>query len=132
MYVHDMSCIYIVAVIHFHHLLCSTSDFRHKSYMFISLFSACPAGKYRSDNDVTCQQCPGNTEMDRVGAPLCECLDGYYRATSEQPSTRCTRESLKLKHVEMMCVCVFWPTYFSVSATYKFCGYIVSLTTYVP
>ena len=44
-----------------------------------SILLVCPAGQYRSDNDVTCQQCPGNTKTEQVAAPLCECLDGYFR-----------------------------------------------------
>ena len=70
--------------------------------------SACPAGEYRSVNDTTCQQCPGNTVMDQEAAAQCECLDGYFRndenrvtdsraqallsPANEQLSTACTRE----------------------------------------
>ena len=71
-------------------------------------FSACPTGEYRSVNDTTCQQCPGNTVMDKEAATQCECLDGYFRNdenrvtdsraqallshANEQPSTPCTRK----------------------------------------
>ena len=77
-----------------------------------SILLVCPAGQYRSDNDVTCQQCPGNTKTEQVAAPLCECLDGYFRNDeqrgtniplpdwittlidpNEQPRDRCTRKS---------------------------------------
>ena len=73
--------------------------------MFYS--SACPAGKYRSVSDTTCQQCPGNTVMDQEAAAQCECLDGYFRNDEnrtdpgaqhlvspihEKPNTSCTRE----------------------------------------
>ena len=74
----------------------------------IFCYSACPAGKYRSVSDTTCQQCPGNTVMDQEAAAQCECLDGYFRndenrvtdpraqpylsPANEQPSTACTRE----------------------------------------
>ena len=76
--------------------------------MFYSL--ACPAGKYRSVSDTTCQQCPGNTMMDQEAATQCDCLDGYFRndenrvtdpraqsllaPANEQRSTACTREFL--------------------------------------
>ena len=76
--------------------------------MFYS--SACPAGKYRSMCDTTCQQCPGNIVMDQKAAAQCECLDGYFRndenrvtdsraqpllsSANEQPSTACKRELL--------------------------------------
>ena len=42
-------------------------------------YSACPAGKYRSEDDTTCQNCPANTVRTRTNAPKCECLDGYFR-----------------------------------------------------
>ena len=42
--------------------------------------SECQAGRYRSQHDATCQQCPqGNTEMDQVAASECSCLNGYFR-----------------------------------------------------
>ena len=72
---------------------------------------ACPDGEYRSADDTTCQQCPGNTEIDVEAASVCECQFGYFRndenlvtaygaqsfltAANEGPGTACTSE-LKL------------------------------------
>ena len=79
--------------------------------VFCSLFcySACPAGKYRSEDDTTCQLCPNNTVTDQEAAPDCECLNGYFRykadvnrpnvsgitwpSSDEGPSVGCSRES---------------------------------------
>ena len=40
---------------------------------------ACPAGEYRSADNTTCQQCPGNTEIDVEAASVCECQSSYFR-----------------------------------------------------
>ena len=67
---------------------------------------ACPGGEYRSADNTTCQQCPGNTEIDVEAASVCECQSGYFRnyenlvtasgaqsflnAANEGPGTMCT------------------------------------------
>ena len=81
----------------------------------ITVHSACPAGKYRSDNDTTCQQCPDNTVMDQEAAPECECLNGYFRndknrvtdpkavsypkPPNETPATACTSKSIQCESI---------------------------------
>ena len=52
--------------------------------LLIPTHAACPAGTYRSSDDSptgVCKQCPANTRVDVVAAPMCECLTGFFRNT---------------------------------------------------
>ena len=55
---------------------------------------ACLAGTYRSlmDPQDQCLNCPMNTIMEMVAAPICLCIDGYFRDTNEGPGFACTCE----------------------------------------
>ncbi len=59
-------------------------------------FAVCPAGTYRSliDDQGACFDCPMNTAMDVEGAPICSCLNGFFRdeQTNEGPEVDCISE----------------------------------------
>ena len=50
------------------------------AFVHFRLFPACPAGEYRSEQETGCQSCPNNTVTTGEAAPLCPCLDGYFRS----------------------------------------------------
>ena len=53
----------------------------------------CPEGTFSSGvGNVPCETCPANSEGTGTGLTLCPCLQHYYRAPYEEPSTLCTRE----------------------------------------
>ena len=53
----------------------------------------CPEGTFSSGvGNGPCETCPANSEGTGTGLTLCPCLQDYYRAPYEEPSTACTRE----------------------------------------
>ena len=56
--------------------------------------AACGAGTYRALDDMSCQPCPSNTEMDMMAATECRCLDGFFRDLQQEgPASGCTGEN---------------------------------------
>ena len=57
------------------------------------LFSECSVGNYSEGlGNEECVVCPPNSEATQTGLTECTCVQDYYRATDEGPSTNCTRE----------------------------------------
>ncbi|KAL1777705.1 ephrin type-B receptor 6 [Sigmodon hispidus] len=55
------------------------------------LCQACPEGFYKAlAGNVPCSPCPARSHSPDPAAPVCPCLQGYYRATSDPPEAPCT------------------------------------------
>lgn len=56
--------------------------------------SACPGGSYKAlAANAPCSPCPARSHAPDPAAPVCPCLKGFYRATSDPPEAACTGES---------------------------------------
>lgn len=56
--------------------------------------SACPRGTYKAlAGNGPCSLCPARSHTPDLAAPVCPCLDGFYRASSDPPEAPCTGES---------------------------------------
>ena len=52
---------------------------------------ACQEGEYKSiQGNEDCVKCPENSNSTQTGATSCECIRGYYRASSENITIKCT------------------------------------------
>ncbi|XP_017722307.1 PREDICTED: ephrin type-B receptor 6 isoform X2 [Rhinopithecus bieti] len=52
---------------------------------------ACPRGVYKaSAGNVPCSPCPARSHAPNPAAPICPCLEGFYRASSDPPEAPCT------------------------------------------
>ncbi|XP_011845327.1 PREDICTED: ephrin type-B receptor 6 [Mandrillus leucophaeus] len=52
---------------------------------------ACPRGLYKaSAGNVPCSPCPARSHAPNPAAPVCPCLEGFYRASSDPPDAPCT------------------------------------------
>ncbi|KAM9650930.1 ephrin type-B receptor 6 isoform 1-T2 [Trichechus inunguis] len=52
---------------------------------------ACPTGSYKaSAGNGPCSQCPARSHSPDPAAPVCPCLRGFYRASSDPPEAPCT------------------------------------------
>ncbi|XP_023040699.1 ephrin type-B receptor 6 isoform X1 [Piliocolobus tephrosceles] len=52
---------------------------------------ACPRGLYKaSAGNVPCSPCPARSHAPSPAAPVCPCLEGFYRASSDPPGAPCT------------------------------------------
>uniref|UniRef100_A0A8D0WW35 Ephrin type-B receptor 6 n=1 Tax=Sus scrofa TaxID=9823 RepID=A0A8D0WW35_PIG len=55
---------------------------------------ACPGGSYKAlAANAPCSPCPARSHAPDPAAPVCPCLKGFYRATSDPPEAACTGES---------------------------------------
>ncbi len=69
-----------------------------KTYIYYNtclLFSiqllACDEGKYKfTQDDEECIECPDNSNSTSPGAISCECISGYFRASNENITVKCT------------------------------------------
>ncbi|XP_004875656.2 ephrin type-B receptor 6, partial [Heterocephalus glaber] len=58
---------------------------------------ACPAGTYKaSAGNAPCSPCPARSQASDPAAPICPCLLGFYRASSDPPEAPCTAFELDL------------------------------------
>lgn len=56
--------------------------------------SACPGGSYKAlAGNAACSPCPARSHAPDPAAPVCPCLSGFYRASSDPPEAPCTGES---------------------------------------
>ncbi|XP_033620383.1 ephrin type-B receptor 6 isoform X4 [Fukomys damarensis] len=52
---------------------------------------ACPPGTYKaSAGNTPCSPCPARSQAPDPAAPICSCLQGFYRASSDPPDAPCT------------------------------------------
>ncbi|XP_045877082.1 ephrin type-B receptor 6 isoform X2 [Meles meles] len=52
---------------------------------------ACPEGSYKAlAGNAPCLPCPARSHAPDPAAPVCPCLEGFYRASSDPPETPCT------------------------------------------
>eukprot|EP00069_Balaena_mysticetus_P010289 bmy_20636T0 len=52
---------------------------------------ACPRGSYKaSAGNAPCSPCPARSLSPDPAAPVCPCLEGFYRASSDPPEAPCT------------------------------------------
>ncbi|XP_036719258.1 ephrin type-B receptor 6 isoform X7 [Balaenoptera musculus] len=52
---------------------------------------ACPRGSYKaSSGNAPCSPCPARSLAPDPAAPVCACLEGFYRASSDPPEAPCT------------------------------------------
>ncbi|XP_045420066.1 ephrin type-B receptor 6 isoform X2 [Lemur catta] len=52
---------------------------------------ACPRGLYKAQpGDAPCSPCPARSHAATPAAPVCPCLQGFYRASSDPPEAPCT------------------------------------------
>nr|XP_036850396.1 ephrin type-B receptor 6 isoform X5 [Manis javanica] len=52
---------------------------------------ACPRGTYKAlAGNGPCSLCPARSHTPDLAAPVCPCLDGFYRASSDPPEAPCT------------------------------------------
>ncbi|XP_029778151.1 ephrin type-B receptor 6 isoform X2 [Suricata suricatta] len=52
---------------------------------------ACPEGSYKAvAGNAPCLPCPARSHAPNPAAPVCPCLEGYYRASSDTPEAPCT------------------------------------------
>ncbi|XP_054213446.1 ephrin type-B receptor 6 isoform X4 [Homo sapiens] len=52
---------------------------------------ACPRGLYKSSaGNAPCSPCPARSHAPNPAAPVCPCLEGFYRASSDPPEAPCT------------------------------------------
>ena len=52
---------------------------------------ACDEGKYKfTQDDEECIECPDNSNSTSPGAISCECISGYFRASNENITVKCT------------------------------------------
>ncbi|XP_057406549.1 ephrin type-B receptor 6 isoform X3 [Balaenoptera acutorostrata] len=52
---------------------------------------ACPRGSYKaSAGNAPCSPCPARSLAPDPAAPVCACLEGFYRASSDPPEAPCT------------------------------------------
>ncbi|XP_063462468.1 ephrin type-B receptor 6 isoform X3 [Pan paniscus] len=52
---------------------------------------ACPRGLYKaSAGNAPCSPCPARSHAANPAAPVCPCLEGFYRASSDPPEAPCT------------------------------------------
>nr|XP_058929443.1 ephrin type-B receptor 6 isoform X3 [Kogia breviceps] len=52
---------------------------------------ACPRGSYKaSAGNAPCSPCPARSLAPDPAAPVCPCLEGFYRASSDPPEAPCT------------------------------------------
>ncbi|XP_059113626.1 ephrin type-B receptor 6 isoform X2 [Peromyscus eremicus] len=55
------------------------------------LCQACPEGSYKAvAGNVPCSACPARSHSPDPAAPVCPCLQGFYRASSDPPEAPCT------------------------------------------
>ncbi|XP_036021701.1 ephrin type-B receptor 6 isoform X3 [Mus musculus] len=55
------------------------------------LCQACPEGSYKAlAGNVPCSPCPARSHSPDPAAPVCPCLQGFYRASSDPPEAPCT------------------------------------------
>ncbi|XP_025785149.1 ephrin type-B receptor 6 [Puma concolor] len=55
---------------------------------------ACPGGSYKATaGNAPCLPCPARSHAPDPAAPVCPCLEGFYRAGSDPPEAPCTGES---------------------------------------
>ncbi|XP_055454314.1 ephrin type-B receptor 6 isoform X3 [Psammomys obesus] len=55
------------------------------------LCQACPEGSYKAlAGNVPCSPCPARSHSSDSAAPVCPCLQGFYRASSDPPEAPCT------------------------------------------
>ncbi|XP_076806967.1 ephrin type-A receptor 4-like [Clavelina lepadiformis] len=53
---------------------------------------ACGRGHYKSSvGNRPCQRCPAYSHSRDYGSTVCDCMFGYYRAPTDQPSAPCTK-----------------------------------------
>ena len=56
-------------------------------------------------DNATCVPCPENTKGDKVGADICECKEGFFRASYEGAGVKCTgrfSDQITNEAIEMM------------------------------
>uniref|UniRef100_A0A8C9PDJ9 Ephrin type-B receptor 6 n=1 Tax=Spermophilus dauricus TaxID=99837 RepID=A0A8C9PDJ9_SPEDA len=52
---------------------------------------ACPGGSYKAlAGNAPCSPCPARSHSPDPAAPVCPCLQGFYRASSDPPEAPCT------------------------------------------
>ena len=52
---------------------------------------ACMEREYKSiQGNEDCVECPENSNSTQTGATSCDCISGYYRASSENITVKCT------------------------------------------
>ncbi|XP_043824287.1 ephrin type-B receptor 6 isoform X1 [Dromiciops gliroides] len=52
---------------------------------------ACPMGSFKSmTGAASCMPCPSRSHTAMPGAPVCPCLSGFYRSSSDSPEAPCT------------------------------------------
>lgn len=52
---------------------------------------ACPGGSYKAlAGNAACSPCPARSHAPDPAAPVCPCLSGFYRASSDPPEAPCT------------------------------------------
>lgn len=52
---------------------------------------ACPGGSYKaSAGNAPCLPCPAHSHAPDPAAPVCPCLEGFYRASADPPEAPCT------------------------------------------
>lgn len=52
---------------------------------------ACPEGSYKAlSGNAPCSPCPARSHASDPAAPVCSCLGGFYRASSDPPEAPCT------------------------------------------
>ncbi|XP_020853713.1 ephrin type-B receptor 6 isoform X3 [Phascolarctos cinereus] len=53
---------------------------------------ACPMGSFKAmAGGASCTPCPSRSHTTMPGAPMCPCLGGFYRSSSDPPEAPCTR-----------------------------------------
>ncbi|XP_027697066.1 ephrin type-B receptor 6 isoform X4 [Vombatus ursinus] len=53
---------------------------------------ACPMGSFKAmAGGSSCTPCPSRSHTTMPGAPMCPCLSGFYRSSSDPPEAPCTR-----------------------------------------
>ena len=51
-------------------------------------YTDCPPGTYKEGS--TCKSCPANSNTATYNMPICHCLRGFFRTTSEGPADACS------------------------------------------
>ena len=60
-------------------------------FFILSFHVACMRGEYKSiQGNEDCVECPENSNSTQTGATSCDCVSGYYRASSENITVKCT------------------------------------------
>ena len=73
--------------------------FSVNAFYFICVV-ACGQGLFKPlAGNNACQRCPAYSHSRNYASTLCECMFGYFRATSDEPTSPCTSKLFFIKSV---------------------------------